>query len=151
MMFITHLLGGVITFIYLSNFLKIELSLTLISVAAVFALLPDMDTVQSKIGRKLQPFSTILSMVFKHRGFLHSLIFTAIVYFGIRYTFSNEIAMAAGIGYASHLLLDAITKEGIKPLSPLSKMKIKGPIRTNSIFEHAILVILAIFLVIRLV
>ena len=154
-MFITHLLGGIFSIVYFGSFLGISSdsnqSVVAIIVAAVFALLPDIDTVKSKAGRKLQPFSTIAAFVFRHRGFLHSFVLAALVYFGMRYLFSQAIAAAAAIGYSSHLLLDAMTKEGIMPFSPFLKSRVKGFVRTGSFLEQLILVAMAFLLLLKLV
>ena len=155
MMFLTHLLGGIFSIIYFGGLFGIgsdsNEKVVAIMVAAVFALLPDIDMVKSKAGRKLQPFSTVLSFVFRHRGFLHSFIFTAAIYFIMSYLFSTTAATAAAIGYSSHLLLDAFTKEGIMPLSPLSKLRLRGFIKTAGILEKGILLVMVFLLVLKLV
>ena len=43
--------------------------------------------------------------------------------------------MGIFIGYTAHLAADMLTVEGIKPLYPLSKEKIQGPLKTGSILE----------------
>ncbi|MBI2141362.1 metal-dependent hydrolase [Candidatus Woesearchaeota archaeon] len=155
MMFLTHLAGGIFAAVYFGNFLGISYSsnekIITIVVAAVFALLPDIDMVKSKLGRKLQPFSNVLAVLFRHRGFLHSFIFAALVYFAMLYLFSTVIAAAAVLGYSSHLLLDMATKEGIMPLSPLSKMKIRGFVRTGGILEKAATAALFVLIILKLV
>ena len=124
MMFITHLLGGIFSIVYFGSLFGISSGgssnerVVAIMVAAVFTLLPDIDMVKSKAGRKLQPFSTLAAFVFRHRGFPHSFVFATAVYFVMRYLLSANIAAAAAVGYSSHLLLDAFTKEGIMPFSP---------------------------------
>lgn len=121
-----------------------------VAVAGFFALLPDIDMVKSKLGRKLQPLSSVLAVLFRHRGFLHSILFAALVYFGTRYLFSQAIAAAAAIGYSSHLLLDMATRDGIKPFVPLSRLRLRGFVRTGSIFEQGILAAMAVLLLLRL-
>ncbi|HIG97896.1 TPA: metal-dependent hydrolase [Candidatus Woesearchaeota archaeon] len=152
MIFITHILGGVVAIVYLRNFLgsysdNIEGTIA-IFVSAVFSVLPDIDMAKSKTGRILQPFSTVISFLFTHRGFLHSFVFAALVYAGMLYLFPG-VAAAAAIGYSSHLLLDALTKEGIKPLSLLSKWKVRGFIRTGSLLEKLILGVFVILLLLK--
>ena len=51
--------------------------------------------------------------------------------------------------YASHLVMDAITKKGIVPFHPL-KLKIKGNIRSGGFFEK-IIFLLTCFLIFLLV
>ena len=154
MLFRTHVLGGVVSLAYFSSFFGVDSSgsvkIVAIAVAALFSILPDIDMVKSKAGRHLQPFSNILSFLFRHRGFLHSFVFAAAVYFGMRYLFSPAIAAAATIGYASHLILDSLTKEGIMPLSPLLKWKIRGIVKTGGLLEKMILATIVILLLFRL-
>lgn len=156
MIFLTHLLGGIVAVAYFGSFFGVNIGssgsvkIVAMAVAALFAVLPDLDTVKSKAGRNLQPFSTILSFVFRHRGFLHSFVFAAAVYFGMHFLFSSVIAVAAMIGYSSHLLLDSLTKEGIKPLSPLSRVRIKGFVRTGGVVEKAIAAAIFILLLLKL-
>ncbi len=154
MIFLTHVIGGIVLAAYLNSYFGIYPDdpgkIFFILTAMIFSILPDIDMVNSKAGRKLQPFSTVFSFFFKHRGILHGIPFAAIVYFGVRYLSTQAIATTAVIGYSSHLALDSITKEGVTPLSPFLKFKLKGFVRTGSLFEKLILVILAILLLIRL-
>ena len=156
MIFLTHLLGGILAIVYFGHFFGISGNsggsekIVLILVAALFALAPDIDTIKSKAGKLLQPFSTVFSWLFKHRGFLHSFAFVALVYFGMRYLFSSTVAAAAASGYSSHLLLDSLTKEGIMPFSPLSRKKLKGFIKTGGLLEKVVLAIMAVLLLLKL-
>lgn len=157
MIFLTHLLGGILAIVYFAHFFGISGNgnsgsekVALILVAALFALAPDIDTIKSKAGKLLQPFSTVASFLFKHRGFLHSFVFVALIYFGMRYLFSSTVAAAAAIGYSSHLLLDSLTKEGIKPFSPLSRIKLKGFIKTGGLLENVVLGIMVVLLLLKL-
>ncbi|MBI2580774.1 metal-dependent hydrolase [Candidatus Woesearchaeota archaeon] len=153
-MFLTHLIGGIFSAVYFGSFLGISNDnnqrAVAIIVAAVFAMLPDIDMVKSKAGKSLQPFSTLISLLFRHRGFLHSFVFAAAVYFLVQYLFSATIAAAAFIGYSSHLLLDMATKEGIQPLSPFLKSKLKGIIRTGSFLEQLTLAAMTFLTLLKL-
>ncbi len=155
MIFLTHLLGGILAVVYFGHSLGLSGSsgsekVIIVATAMLFSILPDIDMVKSKAGKHLQPFSNVLSFIFRHRGFLHSFIFAAIVYFGIRYLLSPEIAAAAAIGYLSHIILDSLTKEGIMPLSPLSKLRLRGFIKTGGIFEKAITATISVLLLLKL-
>ncbi|MBI2143229.1 metal-dependent hydrolase [Candidatus Woesearchaeota archaeon] len=154
MIFLTHLLGGVLAVAYFGSFLGIDdsssVKIAATAVAALFSILPDIDMVKSKAGKHLQPFSTVAAFAFRHRGFLHSFVFAAAVYFGMRYLFSPVIAAAAMVGYSSHLLLDSLTKEGIKPFSPLSKMRIKGFVKTGGVVEKAIAAAMFVLMLLKL-
>ncbi len=153
MIFLTHLLGGILAAVYLGYYFGVQSvsdKIVFLAVAALFSILPDLDIIKSKAGKHLQPFSIILSSIFRHRGFLHSFIFAAVVYFGIRYLLTPEIAAAAAIWYSSHIILDSLTKEGIMPFSPLSKLKLRGFIKTGGFLEKAVFAAISVLLLLRL-
>lgn len=142
MMFLTHVLFGIFSGYIAHSFLGYDSSLLFVAVAVAASLLPDIDHVSSWLGRRLPPFSVILSLLFSHRGFLHSLFPPLLLYFMIR-RISPLIAAAVLAGYVSHLLLDAATTRGVRILYPLS-FKIKGFIRTNSFMERIVALLLII-------
>ncbi len=142
MMFLTHLLFGTLSGYLFSHFLGFGSSASFIAVAAAASLLPDIDHVSSKLGRMLPPFSAILSLLFSHRGFLHSVFPPLMLYFMIS-RISQLIAAAVLVGCVSHLLLDAATTKGIRPLHPLP-LKIRGVIRTNGFVERMVALLLII-------
>ena len=108
------------------------------------ALLPDIDHPKSKIGRNFR----IIGFLFEHRGFFHSLLVIPVIAFIIYYfTHSTTYILPLGIGYVSHLVSDAITKEGIMPLHPLTRLRIRGFVRTGGALEYVfffLVVILAV-------
>jgi inner membrane protein len=75
--------------------------------------------------------------------FLPILLYIYLLFFA---TF--EIAIAVFLGYVSHLVLDALTKEGIYLFWPLP-YRIKGFMHTNSLLEKGLFVaiVLIIFLI----
>jgi inner membrane protein len=83
------------------------------------ALLPDIDHPNSRISHKAgiagAPFR-----LFGHRGFTHSLLALALVWLGLA---AIQIPLVYGlafiIGYASHMISDAMTPSGIVLLWPL--------------------------------
>ncbi|MEK6949140.1 MAG: metal-dependent hydrolase, partial [Nanoarchaeota archaeon] len=87
-------------------------------------------------------FSSIIGFIFGHRGFFHT-VYIPLILFLIFYSISKEIGIGIFIGYSSHLLMDSLTKHGIKPFFPIANKKFYGFIRVNSIFER--LLFLAIF------
>lgn len=118
-------------------------------VLAVFgALLTDIDAAESKIKRlevgygkgkrriAIQPFylpAVIIATFFRHRGFWHSLLanilvafisFQVVLYLNAHYTFlalKSAHALAAPLGYLSHILADSLTKHGVPLLWPWKK------------------------------
>lgn len=131
-----------------------------VSGAVIGSLVPDLDHTKSKISRSSMAASVTsyaASTLFKHRGFLHTPLFVALmaalmllaiqILQGMAY---HETAMFFGIGLIpgmlSHLLLDTLNPGGIMWLWPFSKKRIHiVAIKTNSLGEKAFA---ALFLVV---
>lgn len=149
MMFLTHILFGFI-FSYIScTLLQCNNQVLFITTGTAASILPDLDHLHSKIGRKLQPFSVILNYLFHHRGFVHS-IFPPLLLYLLLVSIDSLIAMAIFIGYASHLLLDALTVSGIRPFHPILKFKLKGFVRANGISEKLVTVLFVFIMILVL-
>jgi len=102
-------------------------------VIAFAAVLPDIDTAASIIG-KICPFvSKPLERRFGHRTLTHSLMMIAIIAVaGIPIFFlKQDIYLCSIIGYASHPLLDTATVSGVKLFYPFSKVKCVFPMEMN--------------------
>jgi len=120
--------------------------------AGLGSLLPDIDSPHSYIGRKFWPVSWVVSSAVRHRGVTHSLFallfllgILCLAYFwkpGPSYLPYYE---AFWIGYASHILGDWITKEGV-PLFWPSKKRFRSPVgfATNSVGENIFGILLAL-------
>ena len=147
-------MGSILVVAYFGHYFGINSGssdkILVIATAMLFSVLPDIDMVKSKAGKILQPFSTVISFLFRHRGFLHSFVFAGLVYFGVRYIFSPAIAAAAAIGYSSHLILDSLTKEGIMPFSPFAKFRLRGFIKTGGILEKVVFAAISVLLLLKL-
>jgi len=97
-------------------------------IAALAALLPDLDAPRSKIRslalgpfRPLDPLGDLLHGAWGHRGPLHSLpglgVFGLLGALPLALPWGWVYGAAAFLGYASHLALDAMTRHGV-PLLP---------------------------------
>ena len=84
------------------------------------ALLPDIDTAHSGLGRWVTPVSRRLERRFGHRTLTHSLLGTFIVGCGLSWLLLLNPAALVWllIGYLSHLLLDTANVSGIPLLWP---------------------------------
>ena len=140
-MYYTHLAFGFLVSLILTDIFDIWHKLLFILITVLFSIFPDIDERNSKIGKKYKFASRIINFLFGHRGFFHSIYIPLILYF-IFYNINNEIGIAILAGYFSHLLMDAITKHGIMPLYPIINIKINGFIKTNSILEKIIFLII---------
>jgi len=148
MMYYTHLAFGFLVSLLSIEFFSIQNKIIFVLIIMFFSIFPDIDERKSKIGRKNKTLSTIINFMFGHRGFFHSIYIPLFLYF-IFYYISNEIGLAILVGYFSHLFMDGLTKNGIRPLYPIINKKINGPIKTNSILEK-ILFLVIIFLILYL-
>lgn len=134
MMYYTHLTFGLLASIIYLYFFNVDNLLVFVLITIFFSIFPDIDESRSKIGRKNKIFSIPIKFVFGHRDIFHT-IYVPLILFTILFNLSKSTGIAMLLGYSSHLLMDALTRRGIKPLSPLLGTRIYGFVKTNSIFE----------------
>ena len=155
MMYYTHAAFGLLLSLVYIDFFSVESQVIFVFLALFFSLFPDIDESKSKIGRENKILSKTINFFFGHRGIFHTiwipvLLFLILLLFNVKVI----IGIAILIGYISHLFLDAITKQGIKPFYPIYNKRISGFIRTNSIIEKGffiIIIALALYLVYLLI
>lgn len=125
-------------------------------IAMASSLLPDIESPDSFIGRKLPLISHSNKLVFGHRQVFHSLI-GALAFFLISlilvkgFHLPINYAMAALIGYLSHLFLDSFNPAGVPWLWPL-KFRLKIPVtQPGGIIEQLVFfpgaTLLAVFII----
>jgi len=107
-------------------------------ISIIATILPDLDTPQSKIGKKFKLFNFFM----KHRGIIHSFTFLLIISL-IILLFWNKILFPFILGYSLHLVTDALTLHGIRLFYPL-KLKIPGFIKTGGIFELILFIVFSL-------
>lgn len=142
----THVAGGFAAgslFLYMTDTIPGEAQIPFFAACAAGALLPDICSPSSTIGRKLPILSRIFSGTFGHRTFTHSLAVLILLWFGFEWLdWRTYIEIGLYIGIVSHLFLDALTEEGIQFLWPF-KIRIGLPrfaaIRTGGPFENVYL------------
>lgn len=113
------------------------------AIAMVSALLPDIESPDSFIGRKLPVISHLNKLVFGHRQAFHSLV-GSLTFFLVSmlivkgFHLPTQYAYAALIGYVSHLVLDSFNPAGVPWLWPL-KFRLKIPVtQPGGIIERLI-------------
>lgn len=170
----THGVGGACSGIVVASLLNIErpeMFATVIVSSIIASYAVDLDEPQSKAGQKLKPVSWGIKKVLGHRGILHTPFFILLVS-GLLYYFHIKVAptLFAGIDYNiypwglyvcignlvggfSHLLLDALTPQGIMLLFPFSTSFIsffgwKGKNR-DAICTSLLIVFTVLFLLIK--
>lgn len=141
----THIMGGVAASTAVAYYYGLD-PVTMAAAGSVGALIPDLCHTKSKIGRKFPLLSALISSVFGHRTFTHSLLFLLIIYFlATTYIPNDSLSIGLLVGMASHLILDAGTVNGIKFLFPASiKVRLPFYVKTGSAGEQVVLAALTV-------
>lgn len=134
MMFRTHLVLGFLLALIAISYVPVENKFLFLIITTIASSLPDIDHARSAINRNI-PLLKVFSFFFRHRGILHSIVAAAIVAAFAYHYLAPDIAYAVALGFLAHLVGDALTKKGIMPFYPITKLRIKGFIRTGSIAE----------------
>ena len=108
--------------------------LVFIPLVVLGSLFPDVDHKNSKINRLL-PITRWVPMVFKHRGFFHSIFPPVLLYAGFHYAQLDVVGIPLTIGYLTHLGSDCLTRMGCNLLHPISNFRIQGFMHTNGLME----------------
>ncbi len=129
-MFLTHASFALLISLLIIRFAGFRADNVLVFIILVLlgALLPDLDSARSFIGERIRAVSILL----KHRAFFHSLltaVFIGIIVFLL--TKNSSYSLGFILGFASHLLLDSLTRAGVTPFWP-SKLKLRGRLITGS-------------------
>lgn len=144
MMFKTHLAFGFLIGLLSLSFIHVSYPIIFVLLVTIFSSLPDIDHPKSKIGRKFFFLSYPINLIFNHRGFFHSIFPPVILFIILNHFNLNLLAFSVAIGYIGHLMGDAITKEGINFLHPLSRFKIQGPLTTGATLEALLFILIII-------
>lgn len=138
MFFRTHLAAAL--FLVLLFFPYITNPLVFLPVVLIATVIPDIDTRFSKIGS--HKIFRVFNFFVRHRGAMHSFTFLLFVSPLIFFLF-REALLPFLSAYSLHLLLDALTVQGIAPFFPL-KLRIKGIIKTGGIIENFLFLFLVL-------
>jgi len=141
MMFRTHLIFSFLISILIINYFNIQNKIVFVAILLIASALPDIDSYKSKLGKKIKPISFLINIFLGHRGIFHS-PFLLILISIIISIINIEIAAAFFVGYLSHLVFDSLTPEGVMFFYPFSKKRTKGLIRTGSLFENILFILL---------
>lgn len=130
----THALAGVLIGAAIANGASIEVAAGVVCAAAVGALIPDLDHPQAALSQRIGPAGLPFRLL-GHRGVTHSGIAAALVLL-IAGMVPSPYAMAAALGYCSHIILDGLTISGVPLFWPVSKRFRLAGIRTGSFSER---------------
>ena len=120
---VTHLVFAECSWFATSAVLDIHYGTSAVFIVAASSVLPDADYPKSWLGHQLGGVSEDLNRLFGHRSFLHSLlallILTAALGLPLWWATGQPArAIAAAVGYGSHLLADMMTLGGIQLFWP---------------------------------
>ncbi|EGS5729501.1 metal-dependent hydrolase [Clostridium perfringens] len=120
-----------------------ELSIVTCSGVALGALLPDIDTPNSFIGKRLKIISRPINSFFGHRGVIHS-ITPVVILLILSFIFKSSFLWAITFGFLLHLIEDTFSEKGIKWFAPFSELNIRIPFeilryKTGGLKEYVIL------------
>jgi inner membrane protein len=146
----THLAFGFFSGLLLMDYFSIGNKYLFFVLVLFGAILPDIDTPNSKISHKIPVIPKVLNVFSKHRGIFHSVFIAILLGLFVSY-FSKAYGIALFLGYGSHLLIDGLTKKGVNLLHPISKLRISGPIETGKLWELVLLVVIVAGIVLNLV
>lgn len=109
----THLVAGQASYLAVSVIVGHPPSPEEAAVALLGALLPDLDTRASYIGRVLRLTSGTLERYFSHRTFTHSLLLQSVAGLLAWWLLPDGYALALIAGWVSHSWCDMMTKSGV--------------------------------------
>lgn len=146
MLWKTHLAFGFFSGLFMLPFVSTGNVYVYFVLVLFGAVLPDVDSPNSKIGSKIK----IIGRIFKHRGVFHSLIAGFLISWVLWYFVGHNYGIALFIGYASHLFIDGFTKLGINFLHPISRLHLSGFIETGKFGEFVVFVLILVGILYKL-
>ena len=124
--------------------------------ASLGSLMPDIDHPHSKMGKRAKVASKVVSKTCGHRGWTHTLLAFLIIVGGLifliyKLPFYQALfgywAFGFSLGYLTHLLLDALTVQGIPFFKPFTSKNIhltrckSDSIPLNNVTQFAFMVV----------
>lgn len=107
---------------------------THLGLVSLYGVLADLDSPAGWLGRQVPLVATLVERRCGRRGWTHS-IWALLISVCPWLTIGGSLAMAALVGYACHLLCDALTRPGIQPFGPLVPLRLKGGLRNGGFWD----------------
>ena len=148
MIYTTHMLFAVLTMLGMSFYLHFPVSAESLLVILLGSLAPDVDHPSSYINKKSWRLFS-LSALTDHRGWTHSLlggvVFTFVFFLVARSSAYAPFYLTFFLGYITHLFLDSLNPSGVAWFWPRKKRYGIGIVKTGSMGESVIQVVLFFF------
>jgi inner membrane protein len=143
----SHVVVGLAAWTWVAPHLGLpSLDLQALGLAAIGALLPDIDHPSSWVGRRLRLISRPLATVIGHRGMTHSAVAVLACLMGLRWQgFHRSTIDPLVIGYLSHLAADLLTTSGVRLAWPSPRRQAIPLCRTGSLGESIIVTSVALW------
>lgn len=109
----THLIAAQTTYLAVSVATGNPPAIPEALVALLAAMLPDLDSRQSYIGRVVPPLSTWIGQRFGHRTLTHSVMAQVVVLVPAWFLLPGGYFIALAAGWVSHSFADMMTKSGV--------------------------------------
>lgn len=119
-------------------------------VAGLAALLPDIDSPDSQIGRAVPVLPRVLKTAVGHRGVLHSLVGAAFLTLLFALLFRNEAHLVVSFlaGYLSHVFMDTLNPQKVPLFWPLQWRVGVGLVTTSGFLERFVVTPALFFLLV---
>jgi inner membrane protein len=170
----THIVSSVAAGLAVTHFTQVEPTIGLFTGVLLGCLLPDIDEPNSYIGAKTSVkiinknlgISSLVKLIFGHRGFTHSLFATLLVFIpyllvqtqiigivddSFMQNLLGSILFGVGLGYLFHILGDMLSKSGVPLFMPLTNKRIKVPLYVTGKISEKIVYVISIFFLVFLV
>jgi len=125
---VNHIAGGLVFTGVFSSFWNVNIfsKPAYLGLCVLASVLPDIDHTQSLVGKLFYPLARYLDRHFGHRTITHSLLLFILLIllssaFEKLYSDKLHLTLIVTFSYASHLLLDMMTKAGVPLFYPFSK------------------------------
>ena len=145
MLFLTHLLFGILIGLIGKEFVFGVGYLIWILLVVLGSVLPDIDSGRSKIVRLSGFVGIVVSFFSKHRGFFHSLWFVVLMVLVVRGFFGVYYTWGIFLGLVGHLFLDGLSRRGVYWFYPFGRSK--GWVKVGSWEEGTIQVLLGVLVI----
>ena len=150
MRFKSHLLFGLLLGLLYIKFFNVKHQYFTLFIILLSSIFVDIDLSKSKIGRRTRPISSLINIIFSHRGIIHSAYIPLLLFLILYLNNYTYVGIAILIGYIGHLILDGLTKEGVNLFYPF--LEFRGLVRVGGSIEKIIflgLIILNIIIIFK--
>ena len=143
----SHVVVGLAAWTWVASHLGLpSLDPMALGLAAIGALLPDIDHPSSWVGRRLRLISRPLAATIGHRGVTHSAVAVLVCLIILHWRgFHHATIDPLVVGYLSHLTADVLTTSGVRLAWPSPRRQAIPLCRTGSLGESIIVTSVAVW------